>query len=107
MGSLRDPVVPLIHMGGPCSGTVLVGMSREQPQGCRQSSTCCCAGTCPCRAVSSAFVGSDWPLPAVKAVTAEEFAQRQREGDGFLEGLLLLGALPQPTLVHQHFQAAQ
>lgn len=33
MGSLRDPVVPLIHMGGPCSGTVLVGMSREQPQG--------------------------------------------------------------------------
>lgn len=31
--SLKDPVAPFICTGGPCSGTVLVEMSREQPEG--------------------------------------------------------------------------
>lgn len=61
--------------------------------------------------VSPAFVGSRLPLPEIKAGTAEGFAQRggerEREIDGFLEGLLLLGALPLPTLVHRHFQGAE
>lgn len=68
---------------GPCGAFDVRGWSPLQGQSwwrCPGSSrACCCAGTCPCRAVSSAFVGSHWPLPGIKTVTDEGFAQTESE----------------------------